>query len=70
MSDILVIVDPEKVRVQNGLQDPRKNGDGVPMAFRKVPVEPIEDVECSISAQSKEIVCGDCFGFAGSLEHE
>lgn len=66
-TDILGIIYPEEVRIEDSLQDPGKHGDRVPMTVCKVSIEPIRDIKCPIRAQSEEVVCCYRFRFASPL---
>lgn len=40
------------------------------MALRKVPIDPIRDIERTVRAEGEQVVCCYGFGFAGALQHE
>lgn len=67
---LLGVIDPEEVRVQDGLDDSGDDGDGICVLFRKVPVNPIRNIQRAIRAEGEEIVSSNCLGFACSLQHE
>lgn len=68
---ILSVVDPEKVRVENSLNDACKNGNWIPVAILgEEAIYPVGDVESSVGTQSKEVMRGDSLCLASPLEHE
>lgn len=68
----LLVVYPEEIAVQNGLDDTRNDGDVVDAVLRlgEVPPDPVGNVEGAVQSQSKQIVRRDRLGLAGTLEHE
>ena len=60
----------EEVAVQNGLDDPGHNSNDVIEALEVVAVDPVEDVERAIGAESEQVVGGDSLGFSGLGDHE
>lgn len=68
----LVVVDPEEVAVKNRLDDTRDNRDivNVPLGLRRVPVDPVGDVQRAVHAQREQVVRRDGLGLAGALQHE
>lgn len=69
MKDPLV-VNPEKVRIQPGLQESRQDNHQLSRVTASVAVDPVEEVAEAVEAEGKEVVGGDGFGFAGFLELE
>ena len=63
-------VQVEEVTVEDGLNDPGYNGDGVVEILIVIAVDPVEDVEATVGAESKEIVAGDRLRLAGLADHE
>lgn len=63
------VVDVEKVRVDNGLKNTGQNGHVVEASFKEVPVDPVGNVQCSVNAQGENVMGGDVFGRACSLQH-
>lgn len=66
----LRVIDPEKVRVQDCLDDAGNDRDGVEMALCKVAIDPVGDVQGSVDAQGEQVVGGDGLGFPRPLQHE
>lgn len=67
---LLVVVDPEEVRVQDCLNNTRKDSYGVPVSVREIPEYPVRDVQRAIHAKGEEVVRRDCLSFTGSLQHK
>lgn len=71
---LLVVIDIEKVRVKQGLDNTRKNGNGLEGTLERslgeVSEHPVGNVECPVEAQRKQIVGGDCVRLSSSLQHE
>ena len=65
--DLLCIINPEEVRVQNGLQDASDPGYHIHIALRKIPIEPVRYIQCPVDSQREKIVSRYCFGLACSL---
>ena len=63
-------VQVEEVTVEDGLNDPGYNGDGIVEILIVIAVDPVEDVEATVRAESKEIVAGDGLRLAGLADHE
>ena len=63
-------VQVEEVTVEDGLNDPGYNGDGIVEILIVIAVDPVEDVEATVGAESKEIVAGDRLRLAGLADHE
>ena len=68
----LVVVDPEEVAVQHGLDDACNEGDPVHLMadLREVAVDPVRDVQSAVQSEGKQIVRGDGLGLPRSLQHE
>lgn len=68
----LCVVDPEKVAVEDGLDDAGDNGDPVDLVsgLGEVAVDPVGNVEGAVAAEGEEVVGGDGLGLAGALQHE
>jgi len=65
------IIDPEEIRIQNSLYHACHVRNGITICIlREVAIYPIWDVQCTIYPQSEDIMCGDCFCLACSLQHE
>lgn len=60
----------EKVQVKPGLHQPREHADRINRVLRKVPIDPIGDVQSPVSPQRKEIMRGDRLCLPCSLKHE
>lgn len=69
-NNVLGIVDPEKVRVENRLNRAGEPRDRVDVTLRKVSIQPIRYVQRPVKPQRKQIVRRNRFGFARSLQHE
>ena len=63
-------VEIEEVAVKDGLDAAGDDGDDVIESLRVVSVDPVEDVETAVGAESKEIVAGDGLRLAGLADHE
>ena len=46
----LRVVNPEEVRVQHRLHDPSEHANRFPVALRKIPVDPIRDIQRTVAA--------------------
>lgn len=68
----LCVVNPEEVRIENGLNDTRNDGRGVPESWnlKEISIDPIGYVQGAVCAKSEEVVGGDRFGLASSLQHK
>lgn len=69
-ADLLGVIHPEEVRIQNGLYDTCHDGDGIEMALGKVPIDPVGDVQGPVDAQREQIVRCDGLCLASPLQHE
>lgn len=58
-------VEVEEVQIEKGLHTACNDGNDVIEAFVVVPPHPVNNVECSVGAQSKEVVGGDGLRLAG-----
>ena len=63
-------VEIEEVAVEDGLDAAGDDGDDVIETLRVISVDPVEDVETAVGAESKEIVAGDRLGLPGLADHE
>lgn len=65
-------VNVEEIGVQDGLNDTCNDCDRVIELgdIEDVAVDPIGDVQCSVSPKRKEVVCRDRFSFSSPLQHE
>jgi len=63
-------VNVEKVGIKSSLDDPGKDGDWIEGVFGCVPEDPVGDIHRTVKAEGKEIMCGNCLGFTGPMEHE
>jgi len=63
-------VEIEEVAVEDCLDAAGNDGDDVVERFSVVPVDPVEDVETSVGAESEEIVASDGLCLAGLAHHE
>lgn len=71
--DDLLVVDPEEVAVEDGLDEAGDDGDPVDLvvgALGEVAPDPVGDVEGAVEAQGEQVVGGDDLGLAGALQHE
>lgn len=68
----LVVVNVEKVAVQNGLDETGDDSNPVSLVvgLNGIAVDPVGDVESAVDAESEEVVRGDSLGLAGALKHE
>lgn len=57
-------IEVEKVAIQDGLNDPSNYSNPVLEIFAIITVDPVEDVEGTIGAQSKQVVRCDRFSFS------
>lgn len=48
IAHLLGVIDIEKIRIEDSLNDTGKNRDRVEKAFKIVPVNPVGNIECSI----------------------
>ena len=60
----------EKVAVKNRLNDAGQDGDKIIEILGIVTVDPVEDVESTVGAESEQIVTGDRLGLARLADHE
>jgi len=60
----------EEITVQDRLNNSSKDRNEVVVRFVGVAVDPVKDVECSISPQRKQVMARDCFSFTGFRYHE
>lgn len=60
----------EKVTIQNCLHDTSNYSDEIVMTFHVIPVNPIQDIESSISSQREEIMRRNTLRFSGSRYHK
>lgn len=71
---LLVVVDIEKVRVEQSLNDTSNDGNRLEGSLEgslgEVSVDPVGNIERSVHAQGKEIVGGDRVRFSRTLQHE
>lgn len=67
---LLGVVNVEEVRVESCLDQTGDNGNGVHSIFHKVAVDPVGQVECSVEAESEDVVCCDDLSLSCPLEHE
>ena len=63
-------VEIEEVAVEDGLHTTGNNGDDVIKAFAIVSVDPVEDVEATVGAESKQVVASNALGFSGLGHHK
>lgn len=63
-------VQVEEIAVQDCLNTACYNRDQVEEAFKIESVDPVEDVERTIGAQSEQVVAGDGLGLARLANHE
>lgn len=67
---LLCVINPEEIRIQHGLHEPRHPSYLVHVSLREVPIEPVGNVQRPIQPQREQIVCRYRFGFTRSLEHK
>lgn len=67
---LLGIVDVEKVRIQNRLHSPRHPRYGIHIPLRKIPIQPVGDIQRPVDAEREEVVRRDGIGLAGTLQHK
>ena len=60
----------EKVTVEDGLDAAGDDSDDVVEALEVVAVDPVEDVQAAIGAESEQIVAGDGLSLPGLRDHE
>lgn len=63
-------VEIEEVTVENGLHDASHDSDDVEAVLVVVPVDPVEDVQAAVRAQSKQVVAGDGFRLTCLTDHK
>jgi len=63
-------VEIEEVAVEDGLHTTGNNGNDVIKAFAIVSVDPVEDVEATVGAESKQVVAGDALSLSSFGHHE
>lgn len=66
----LHVVDVEKVRVDDSLDDTSHKSHKVGLVLGPEPVDPVENVQCSVDSQGRNVVDSQVFGLASSLKHE
>lgn len=64
---VLGIVNPKEIKIENCLDDACKPGYPIDMSFRKVPVQPVGNVQRSVGSKRKEVMSGNCFRFTSPL---
>ena len=69
---LLCVIDVEEIGVQDCLNYSCNDGNGVVELrhIEEVAIDPIRDVQCPVCAECKKIMCRNCFGLAGTLEHK
>jgi len=67
---LLGVVDVEEIGVQNGLNKTCDDRDGLKVALCGIAIDPVGNVQGSVSTQGKEVVGGDGLCLACSLQHE
>ena len=60
----------EEVAVEDGLDTSGNDGDDVVEPLDVVSVDPVEDIEAAVGAESEEIVAGDGLSLASLADHE
>ena len=68
--NLLCVIDPKEIRVEDSLNNPCNNGNRVPEAwvfFGKGSIDPVRDVKSPISSKREEIVGGDGLSFSCPL---
>ena len=63
-------VQVEEVAVQNCLDTASYYSDQIKESLEVEPVDPVEDVQCTVGAQGKQIVTGDGLSLACLADHE
>jgi len=63
-------VQVEEVAVEDGLNDAGNDGDEVKEALRVVAVNPVEQVQAAVQAESEQVVSGDGLSLASLADHE
>lgn len=66
----LCIIDPEKIRIENGLDNTGNNSNWVVPFIGKVPIYPIGNIECTIYSQCEKVVGSNSLCLARPLQHE
>lgn len=73
-SRLLVVVDIEEVRVEEGLDDAGDDGNRLEGSLEgglgEVSPDPVGDIECPIQAEREQIVCSNRVRFSSALQHE
>jgi hypothetical protein len=64
---LLCVVDVEEIRVQNSLDETCDNRNGLKVALGDPTVDPVGNIQGSISTQSEEVVGGNGLCLACSL---
>jgi len=66
----LSIVDPEEIRIEDGLDQAGQDGDAVGEILGEVAPDPIGDIQGAITTQGEQVMRGDGLGLAGALQEE
>lgn len=71
---LLVVVDVEKVRIQQGLDNASNDRNGLdrPLegGFGEISIHPVGDIESPVQSQGEEVMRGNGVCFSGPLQHE
>lgn len=67
---LLGVVDVEEVGVQNSLDETCDDRNWLKVALGGITVDPVGNVQGSVSTESEEVVGGDGLCLACSLQHE
>ena len=63
-------VEIEEIAIENSLDASGNDGDDVIETFAVVSEDPVEDVEATIGAESKQVVASNALGFSGLGHHK
>ncbi|WAQ97476.1 hypothetical protein MAR_030166 [Mya arenaria] len=70
MVEIKIDVEIEEVTIEYCLHTTGHNSDQVKEALKVVSVDPVEEIECAVGAQSKQVMAGDGFSLSSFAHHE
>lgn len=63
-------VQVEEVAVENGLDDTSDDSDHIVETLAVVSINPVEDVEAAVGAETEQVVAGDRLGLARLAHHK
>lgn len=68
----LGVVDVEEIAIENSLDNASNNGYPIKLVLgvHKVSIDPVGNIQSSVAAKSKKVMCSNSFGLTGSLKHK